>query len=53
MRLLSEGHDRNGIAEKMGIKPYTVKSHLELIYNKLDVSNRTDALIKIMELDIF
>jgi LuxR family maltose regulon positive regulatory protein len=49
MSLLSQGLSRNEIAEKMGIKPYTVKSHIELIYKKLDVSNNIEAVLKIKE----
>ncbi|MCL2718641.1 MAG: LuxR C-terminal-related transcriptional regulator [Lachnospiraceae bacterium] len=52
MSLLSKGCSRNEIAEKMGIKPYTVKSHIELIYRKLDVSNNIEAVLKIKEYGI-
>jgi len=52
MRLMCDGFERNDIAEKLGVKPYTVKSHLELIYKKLDVSNRVDAVLKIKELGL-
>jgi len=50
MRLVCDGYDRNGIAESLGLKPTSVKSHLEVIYRKLDVSNRVEAAIKIKEL---
>jgi LuxR family maltose regulon positive regulatory protein len=50
MRLLCEGFSRNEIAESLGLKPYTVKSHLELIYKKLDAANSVDAVIKINSL---
>jgi LuxR family maltose regulon positive regulatory protein len=53
MRLLCEGNSRNEIASKMNLKPYTVKSHLELIYKKLDVANSVDAVLKIKELNFF
>jgi DNA-binding NarL/FixJ family response regulator len=52
MRLLCNGLSRNEIAAKMGLKPYTVKSHMELIYKKLDVSNIVDAVLKIKELGL-
>ena len=52
MLMLCEGCSRNEIAEKMVLKPYTIKSHIELIYRKLDVSNNIDAIIKIKELGI-
>ncbi|MCL2754582.1 MAG: LuxR C-terminal-related transcriptional regulator [Oscillospiraceae bacterium] len=53
MKLLCEGYSRNKIAEAMELKPNTVKSHVELIYKKLDVSNNIDAIMKIKKLDIF
>ena len=49
---LCDGCSRNEIAENMGLKPYTIKSHIELIYRKLDVSNSVGAILKIMELGI-
>ncbi|MDR2572037.1 MAG: LuxR C-terminal-related transcriptional regulator [Oscillospiraceae bacterium] len=52
IRLMCQGHTRNEIAEKMGLKPYGVKSHMELIYRKLDVANNVDAVLKIKELGI-
>ncbi|MCL2604424.1 MAG: LuxR C-terminal-related transcriptional regulator [Defluviitaleaceae bacterium] len=52
MRLLCEGHSRNEIAEKMGITPYGVKSHLGLVYKKLDVPGGIEAVIKIKELGL-
>jgi LuxR family maltose regulon positive regulatory protein len=52
MTLMCEGYSRNKIAEKTGLKPNTVKSHLELIYKKLDVSNSIDAALKIKKLDV-
>jgi LuxR family maltose regulon positive regulatory protein len=52
MALMSEGYSRNKIAEKTGLKPNTVKSHLELIYKKLDVSNSIEAALKIKKLDV-
>jgi LuxR family maltose regulon positive regulatory protein len=52
MRFMCEGLNRNEIAEKTGLKPNTVKSHTELIYKKLDVSNSVDAILKIKKLDV-
>ena len=52
MALLCEGCSRNEIAERMGLKPYTVKSHIELIYRKLDVSNSVEAILKTQELGL-
>ncbi|MCL2082042.1 MAG: LuxR C-terminal-related transcriptional regulator [Oscillospiraceae bacterium] len=52
MRLMCQGLGRREIADKMGLKPYGVKSHMELIYKKLDVPNGTEAVIKINELGL-
>ncbi|MDR2546328.1 MAG: LuxR C-terminal-related transcriptional regulator [Lachnospiraceae bacterium] len=52
MRLMCEGFSRNEIAEKMGLKPYGVKSHTNLIYKKLDVSGSLEAVMKIRELGV-
>ena len=52
MRYLCDGLTHNQIGEKMGLKHSAVKSHMILIYKKLDVSNGVDAMIKIKELDI-
>ena len=52
MRLVADGFSRNDIAEKLGIKPNTVKSHLDIIKQKLDVISLTDAIIKVKHLGI-
>jgi LuxR family maltose regulon positive regulatory protein len=52
MKLMSEGCSRNDIAQKMGLKPNGVKSHTELIYKKLNVSNSVEAVLKIRELGV-
>ena len=52
LRLMRDGYNRNEIAEKTGVKPYTVKSHIGLIYKKLNVSNRFDANAKAKDLGI-
>lgn len=44
VRLLSQGHSNEEIAELAGVSPNTVKTHLKHIYAKLDVSNRTQAV---------
>jgi LuxR family maltose regulon positive regulatory protein len=49
MNLLCAGYSRNEIADRIKLKPYTVKSHIELIYKKLDVSNSVEAILKIKE----
>ncbi|MCL2108447.1 MAG: LuxR C-terminal-related transcriptional regulator [Oscillospiraceae bacterium] len=52
MRLMCEGCSRNKIAEQMGLKPNSVKTHTELIYRKLDVSSSVEAILKIKELGV-
>jgi LuxR family maltose regulon positive regulatory protein len=52
MHLMCQGFSRKEIAEKMGLKPNGIKSHTELIYKKLDVSNNIDAVMKIKEIGI-
>lgn len=52
MKYLDSGFTHKEMAQKMGIKPSTIKTHMSLIYKKLDVSNAVEAMIKIRELDI-
>jgi len=52
MRLMCDGCSRNEIAEKMGLNQNGVKSHITLIYKKLDVSGNLEAVMKIRELGI-
>ncbi|MCL2500713.1 MAG: LuxR C-terminal-related transcriptional regulator [Defluviitaleaceae bacterium] len=52
VRYINDGLTQKEIAERMGIKPSSVKVHATLIYKKLDVSNLTDAIIKIRELGV-
>jgi LuxR family maltose regulon positive regulatory protein len=52
MHYLCEGLTHKEIAAKMGIKFSSVKSHTILIYKKLDVSNISDAVVKIQELGL-
>ena len=52
MRLMCEGYAKNAIAEEMGLKPSGVKTHMELIYNKLGVGNSVEAIMKIKGLGL-
>ena len=47
------GHSNKYIAEKLFVSPGTVKTHTLNIYNKMDVSNRTSAIMKAIELHWF
>ncbi|WP_444994704.1 helix-turn-helix domain-containing protein [Aliikangiella sp. IMCC44359] len=42
--LLSEGYTNKEIAKSLDISPNTVKTHLSSVYDKLAVSNRTQAV---------
>ncbi len=44
LKLVSQGFSSQEIAEKLGIRYYTVTTHIKNIYNKLQVNSRTEAL---------
>ena len=46
LRLLAQGYVAKEIAEKMDVSVATVRSYLKLIYQKLHVHSRTEAVIK-------
>ena len=46
MRLLAVGHTNTQIARRVGISERTVRTHLENIYERLDVSSRTAAVTR-------
>jgi DNA-binding NarL/FixJ family response regulator len=46
LRLLAQGYVAKEIAEKMNVSVATVRSYLKLIYQKLHVHTRTEAVIK-------
>jgi DNA-binding NarL/FixJ family response regulator len=43
LRLAAEGHSNVQLAQMLWVTPQTVKFHLSNIYEKLDVTNRTEA----------
>lgn len=45
LRLLTEGYTNNQISEMLAISPHTVKSYVIGIFNKLGVSDRTQAVV--------
>lgn len=47
LMLLTEGNDNTQISEKLHISIHTVRSHLQNIYRKLDVTNKTELITKL------
>ena len=48
LQLLARGHLYKEVAAKLGITPSTVRTHVWHIYRKLQVHNRTEAVLKAM-----
>lgn len=49
MALLGKGKSNKEIAKELGCSVKTVKNHLNSIFNKLGVTNRTEAVVKAIE----
>jgi DNA-binding NarL/FixJ family response regulator len=49
---LAQGLTNQEIAGKLHISVHTVKAHLEALYDKLAVTNRVQAAIKAVTLDL-
>ena len=52
LRHLAEGETNRQIAEELRLSLSTVKRHLERIISKLEVSDRTQAAVKAVELGL-
>ncbi|WP_369611815.1 response regulator [Marinobacter sp. RI1] len=52
LALLQEGLDNKEIACRLFVSVNTIKTHLRLIYEKLDVSNRTSCIKKAQQLGL-
>ena len=52
MELIALGYTNRQIADKLFISVGTVKGHVNHIFSKLDVSNRTQALLRARELNL-
>lgn len=52
LRHLADGLTNKEIARKLDISPNTVKTHLARLYEKLEVSRRTQAIQKAKELSL-
>lgn len=49
LRLIATGAANRAIAARLALSPQTVKNHLSVIYEKLGVSNRTGAVVAVLE----
>lgn len=52
LSMLAKGASNKDIAEKMVVKEVTVKTHLNSIYKKLNVTGRTQAILVAMNSDL-
>lgn len=52
LELFTTGHTYKSIAETLFISHSTVNFHIQNIYSKLDVNNKSDALLKLKEVNI-
>jgi LuxR family maltose regulon positive regulatory protein len=52
LRLIAAGLSNQEIAERLVISPNTIKAHINKIYAKLDVSSRTQAIVRARELNL-
>jgi LuxR family maltose regulon positive regulatory protein len=52
LKLIALGLSRNMIAEKLVLSTGTIRTHIQNIYNKLNVNKKSDALQKAMEMKI-
>jgi DNA-binding NarL/FixJ family response regulator len=49
MRLMTEGMTNQQIAGRLSVTVHAVKFHLASIYRKLEVHNRTEAVVAFLE----
>lgn len=47
VRFVIKGYSYKGIAEEMGISTNTVKTHLNRVYAKMDVSSRKELITQL------
>lgn len=52
MKLAAQGLTNVLIADELGLSPRTVQTHLRNIFTKLNVSSRTEAVVRLMSLGI-
>ena len=49
MKLIIQGYHNSKISEKLFISEHTTKAHISSIYEKLNVSNRVQAIVKYLK----
>jgi ATP/maltotriose-dependent transcriptional regulator MalT len=52
LRLVAEGLSNKGIGDALFVSEETVKTHLRRIFDKLEVSSRTQAIRKAQQLEL-
>jgi DNA-binding NarL/FixJ family response regulator len=52
LELVAQGSNNNDIAEKLFVREVTVKTHLNSIFKKLNVTNRTQAVLLAMQMNM-
>jgi DNA-binding CsgD family transcriptional regulator len=50
LQLLAAGHSNKEIANRLEVSPNTVKTHVARLFEKLEVSRRTEAILRAREL---
>lgn len=50
--LIRDGKTNNQIAEILEVSPWTIKNHVQMIFQRLNTSNRTQAITRAMKLGI-
>jgi DNA-binding CsgD family transcriptional regulator len=48
LRLVARGHTNKEIAATLYVSPLTIRTHLEHVYEKLGVGNRTEAVARVL-----
>jgi len=52
LKLVAQGANNQDIADKLFVREVTVKTHLNSIFKKLNVSNRTQAVLLAMQMNL-
>ncbi len=52
LRLIAAGHENREIAAALHIEEKTVKNHINSIYSKLDIDNRQEAVLYVLDMEL-